>query len=79
MKKWTHKVNVLSKIKDAILGSGKEESNIDKILDEKSTKVGVLATKDEDIRSLRELIIYGLKGMSAYMKHAKHLDMMMKR
>ena len=40
------KVNVLSKIKDAILGSGKEESNIDKILDEKSTKVGVLATKD---------------------------------
>lgn len=67
------KVNVLSKIKDAILGSGKEESNIDKILDEKSTKVGVLATKDEDIRSLRELIIYGLKGMSAYMKHANAL------
>ena len=59
--------------KDAILGSGKEESNIDKILDEKSTKVGVLATKDEDIRSLRELIIYGLKGMSAYMKHANAL------
>ena len=46
---------------------------IDKILDEKSTKVGVLATKDEDIRSLRELIIYGLKGMSAYMKHANAL------
>ena len=67
------KVNLLSKIKDAILGSGKEESNIDKILDEKSTKVGVLATKDEDIRSLRELIIYGLKGMSAYMKHANAL------
>ena len=67
------KVNLLSKIKDAILGSGKEESNIDKILDEKSTKVGVLSTKDEDIRSLRELIIYGLKGMSAYMKHANAL------
>ena len=42
-------------------------------MDEKSTKVGVLATKNEDIRSLRELIIYGLKGMSAYMKHANAL------
>ena len=67
------KVNVLSKIKDAILGSGKESVDIDKILDEKSTKVGVLATKDEDVRSLRELIIYGLKGLSAYMKHANAL------
>ncbi|CEO28952.1 hydroxylamine reductase [Paraclostridium sordellii] len=42
-------------------------------MDGKSTKVGVLATKNEDIRSLRELIIYGLKGMSAYMKHANAL------
>ena len=42
-------------------------------MDEKSTKVGVLSTKDEDIRSLRELIIYGIKGMSAYMKHANAL------
>ena len=67
------KVNLLSKIKDAILKNGKEEVNIDKILDEKSTKVGILETKDEDIRSLRELIIYGLKGMSAYMKHANAL------
>ncbi len=69
------KVGILSKIKDAILGSGKEEidSDIDRLLDEKSTEVGVLATKDEDVRSLRELIIYGLKGMSAYMKHANAL------
>ena len=63
------KVSLLQKIKNAF--SKKEEISIDSILDEKSTKVGVLATKDEDIRSLRELIIYGLKGMSAYMKHAK--------
>ena len=42
-------------------------------MDEKSIKVGVLATENEDIRSLRELIIYGLKGMSAYMKHANAL------
>ncbi|WP_373599933.1 hydroxylamine reductase [Paraclostridium bifermentans] len=43
------------------------------IMDEKSLKVGVLATENEDVRSLRELIIYGLKGMSAYMKHANAL------
>ena len=68
-----NKVGILSKIKNAVLGSGTEEVNIDKIFDEKSITVGVLATKDEDIRSLRELIIYGLKGMSAYMKHANAL------
>lgn len=42
-------------------------------MDDKSTKVGVLATENEDIRSLRELIIYGVKGLSAYMKHANAL------
>ena len=36
----------------------------------KSKVVGILSTKDEDIRSLRELIIYGLKGMAAYSQHA---------
>ncbi len=36
-------------------------------------KVGVMNTEDEDIRSLRELIIYGLKGMAAYTKHANVL------
>lgn len=43
--------------------------------DTKSTKdmVGVLATTDEDIRSLRELITYGLKGLAAYSKHANAL------
>src|SRR5699024_9401775 len=35
--------------------------------------VGVLSTQDEDIRSLRELITYGLKGLSAYSKHANAL------
>ena len=40
---------------------------------DKKSDIGVLATKDEDVRSLRELIIYGLKGMSAYMKHANAL------
>lgn len=41
--------------------------------EEKAGTVGVLATKDEDIRSLRELITYGLKGLAAYTKHANAL------
>lgn len=40
---------------------------------EKAKAVGVLATENEDVRSLRELIIYGLKGLSAYSKHANAL------
>lgn len=39
----------------------------------KGKAVGVLSTKDEDVRSLRELITYGLKGLSAYSKHANVL------
>ena len=39
----------------------------------KAKTVGVLATENEDIRSLRELTIYGLKGLSAYSKHANAL------
>ena len=39
----------------------------------KAAQVGVLSTGDEDIRSLRELITYGLKGLSAYSKHANAL------
>lgn len=41
--------------------------------DEKAKQVGVLSTENEDIRSLRELITYGLKGLSAYSKHANAL------
>ena len=39
----------------------------------KARTVGVLSTGNEDIRSLRELITYGLKGLSAYSKHANAL------
>ena len=39
----------------------------------KGATVGVLATENEDIRSLRELTIYGLKGMAAYAEHAYNL------
>ena len=38
-----------------------------------SVQVGVLATENEDIRSLRELITYGVKGMAAYLEHAANL------
>ena len=41
--------------------------------EEKAKTVGVLSTENEDIRSLRELITYGLKGLSAYSKHANAL------
>ena len=40
---------------------------------EKATSVGVLSTENEDIRSLREMITYGLKGMAAYDEHAMNI------
>ncbi len=39
----------------------------------KSAIVGVLSTENEDVRSLRELTIYGVKGMAAYAEHAHNL------
>lgn len=41
--------------------------------DAKAATVGVLSTENEDIRSLKELITYGLKGLAAYSKHANAL------
>ncbi|GBU08836.1 hybrid-cluster [4Fe-2S-2O] subunit of anaerobic terminal reductases [Bacteroidales bacterium] len=41
---------------------------------EKSLEVGVLRTANEDIRSLKELVHYGLKGMAAYLEHSYNLD-----
>jgi hydroxylamine reductase len=42
--------------------------------EEKSKTVGVLRNQDEDIRSLKELVHYGIKGMAAYVEHAWNLD-----
>ncbi len=39
----------------------------------KAATVGVLATENEDVRSLRELLTYGIKGMAAYSEHADNL------
>jgi len=49
-----------------------EADTMDAML-EKAASVGVLATENEDVRSLREMIIYGLKGMAAYAEHALNL------
>ncbi|MDO4619347.1 MAG: hydroxylamine reductase [Lachnospiraceae bacterium] len=57
-----------SVLPEAALWNGTREE-----YDVKAASVGVLATADEDIRSLRELITYGLKGLSAYSKHANAL------
>ncbi|MCR4745838.1 MAG: hydroxylamine reductase [Lachnospiraceae bacterium] len=57
-----------SGLPEAALWNGRKEE-----YDSKAAKVGILATENEDIRSLRELIIYGLKGMAAYLKHANAL------
>lgn len=40
---------------------------------EKALSIGVLSTENEDVRSLRELITYGLKGMAAYTHHALNI------
>ena len=53
---------------EAALWDGKADS-----FAKKAGEVGVLATKNADIRSLRELIVYGLKGLAAYSKHANAL------
>ena len=67
--------------KSALLGQGKDPSVLPQAAlwdgagdwEEKARQVGVLSTQHEDIRSLRELITYGVKGLSAYMEHANTL------
>ena len=53
---------------DECLWDGNEDE-----FEEKARTVGVLRTPDEDIRSLKELVHYGLKGMAAYVEHAHNL------
>lgn len=68
--------NELSNVaKWTVTFEGKSEDEVNQILVDKAnaSDVGVLATENEDIRSLRELITYGVKGLSAYLKHANAL------
>ena len=61
------------KIDDKFIGLlNLEEETIEKYSEIAET-VGVLRSENEDVRSLRELITYGLKGMAAYGMHALHL------
>ena len=62
------KLNNTDGLPEAALWNGSTEE-----FDAKAATVGVLSTENEDIRSLRELITYGLKGLSAYSKHANVL------
>ena len=66
-------------VKQALLAALKSQENLPEAalwqagrdaFAQKAANVGVLATENEDIRSLRELITYGLKGLAAYQKHA---------
>ena len=59
-----------SKLPDAATWTGDKDS-----FSTKAATIGILSTMeiDEDIRSLRELITYGIKGLAAYMKHANAL------
>ncbi|MGL5088863.1 MAG: hydroxylamine reductase, partial [Cetobacterium sp.] len=42
-------------------------------MNSKALTIGVLSTTNEDVRSLRELVVYGLKGMAAYYEHSVNL------
>ncbi|MDO5016422.1 MAG: hydroxylamine reductase [Eubacteriales bacterium] len=64
------KMSDLKNLPDAVSWQGTEDEFEAKA---RANEVGVLATEDEDIRSLRELVTYGLKGLSAYSKHANAL------
>ena len=57
------------KLPDCALWEAESETEYDI----KSAGIGVLSTENEDIRSLRELLTYGLKGMAAYAEHAANL------
>ncbi len=64
-------------IRDALPSAGPDEPDAatwtpasDADVDAKAKEVGVLATENEDVRSLREMLIYGMKGIGAYYHHA---------
>ena len=62
------KVENRDDLPEAAFWNGTEDT-----FEDKASRVGILATENEDIRSLRELITYGLKGLAAYAKHAAAL------
>lgn len=61
-------INISDINHDAAIWTGSEDN-----FDLKALEIGILSTENEDIRSLRELITYGVKGMAAYAYHAYQL------
>lgn len=83
--KTTEALALREQLKQTFLDKGGKTNNITfegaswqgKTPEEMATKaesVGVLSTENEDIRSLRELLTYGIKGMAAYTEHAHNLE-----
>lgn len=64
-------VELDGKFENSLMTTWKYENDAQAL--EVASKVGVKSTENEDVRSLRELIIYGLKGMAAYAEHAMNL------
>jgi len=75
---------IRDKMKNKLIESGEKEmlndcnclvwnSNSVEEMEEKAKQVGILVTENEDVRSLRELLTYGIKGLAAYCEHAAHL------
>ena len=81
----TKKVEGVLKLKKELVEVAKQNGitlpNIDEIsfdvkpeeFDKVAIKIGVLAEANEDIRSLKQLMVYGLKGLAAYAEHALNL------
>ena len=70
----TVKSELLQSVADASkLAEAARWNGVESEFEAKAGTVGVLATENEDVRSLRELIVYGLKGLAAYSKHANAL------
>lgn len=67
-----NELKLMAPLKDLSDAATFEVDSRESMLD-KATYVGVLSTEDEDIRSLRETIIYGLKGIAAYAEHAYNI------
>ena len=79
---FVRQINKMILHRDALLEMGQTKNFHDAVLFkvdskkemlEKAASIGVLSTENEDIRSLRELIIYGLKGIAAYAEHALNI------
>jgi len=75
------KRNLLNQLQNAQLISSDEtmhdaaiwDADTTDAFEKKALEVGVLSSENEDVRSLRELLVYGVKGMAAYAEHAFNL------